>query len=89
MSLNPQNQDLMFVLLPIQSSMVRLGISDHSLICATRKLNSVFKRVSRNSVEFRTLRNLLFKVFSMIYNNAWVELDNKQNVDEMWECWKT
>ena len=48
----------------IQSGAIHLGISDHSLIYAPRKLNYVFKRVSRNSVEFRNFKK--FNVESFI-----------------------
>ena len=72
----------------IQSGVVHLGISDHSLIYATRKLNSVIN--SQNSVEFRNFRKFNVESFlSDLYMLPWVELDCKQNVDEMWECWKT
>ena len=74
----------------IQSGVVHLGISDHSLIYATRKLNSVIKGNSQNSVEFRNFRKFNVESFlSDLYILPWVELDCKQNVDEMWECWKT
>lgn len=73
----------------IQSGVVHLGISDHSLIYATRKLNSVIRGVSQNSVEFRKFRKFNVESFlSDLYMLPWVELDCKQNVDEMWECWK-
>ena len=47
----------------IRSGVVHLGISDHSLIYATRKLNSVFKRVSRNSVELRNFKKFNVESF--------------------------
>ena len=73
----------------IQLGVVHLGISDHSLIYATRKLNSVFKRVSRNLVEFRNFKKFNVESFlNDLYTLPWVELHNKQNVDEMWDCWK-
>ena len=73
----------------IRSDVVHFGISDHSLIYATRKLNSVFKRVSRNSFEFRNFKKFNVESFlNDLYTLPWVELDNKQNVDEMWKCWK-
>ena len=87
---------LMFALLPLRIKLfnrayvVHLGISDHSLIYATRKLNSVIKGNSQNSVEFRNFRKFNVESFlSDLYMLPWVELDCKQNVDEMWECWKT
>ena len=67
--LNLQNQYLMFALLPsspdkiMQSGVVHLGISDHSLIYATRKLNSVIKGNSQNSVEFRNFRKFNVESF--------------------------
>jgi hypothetical protein len=75
----------------IHSGVVHLGISDHSLIYATRKLNSVIKGNSQNSVEFRNFRKFNVESFlSNLYMLPWVELNCcKQNVDEMWECWKT
>ena len=73
----------------IHSGVVHLGISDHSLIYATRKLNSVFKRLSQNSVEFRNFKKFNVESFlNDLYTLPWVELDNKQNVHEMWECWE-
>jgi hypothetical protein len=73
----------------IQSGVMHLGISDHSLIYATRKLNSVTKGDSQNSVQFRNFRKFNVESFlSNLYVLPWVELDYKQNVDEMWECWK-
>ena len=74
----------------IQSGVVHLGIRDHSLIYATRKLNSVIKGDRQNLVEFRNFRK--FNVESSLndlYMLPWVELDSKQNVDQMWEFWKT
>ena len=49
----------------IQSGVVhlRVGISDHSLIYATRKLNSVIKGNSQNSVEFRNFRKFNVESF--------------------------
>ena len=73
-----------------QSGVVHLGISDHSLIYATRKLNSVRKGDTQNLVEFRNFRKFNVESFlSDLYLLPWVELDSKQHVDEMWTCWKT
>ena len=69
----------------IRSDVVHLGISGHSLIYATRKLNSVFKRVSRNSVEFRNFKKFNVERFlNDLYTLPWVELDNKQNVNKIY-----
>ena len=47
----------------IQSGVVHLGISDHSLIYATRKLNSVIKGDRQNLVEFRNFRKFNVESF--------------------------
>ena len=87
MLLNLQNQYLMSVLFPLRMKLfsrawyVLVYISDHSLIYATRKLNSVFERVSRNSVEFRNFKKFYVERFlNDLYTLPWVELNNKQNV---------
>jgi hypothetical protein len=83
--LNLQNQYLMFALLHLRiklfnrSGVVHLGISDHSLIYATRKLNSVIKGNFQNSVEFRNFRKFNVESFlSDLYMLPWVELDCKK-----------
>ncbi len=63
----------------IQSCVVHLGISDHSLIYATCKLNSVIKGDFQSSVEFRNCRKFNVESFlSDLYMLPWVELDCKQ-----------
>ena len=47
----------------IQSGVVHLGISDHSLIYATCKLNSVIKGDRQNLVEFRNFRKFNVESF--------------------------
>ena len=47
----------------IQSGVVHLGISDHSLICATRKLNSVIKGILKIRLNLETLGNSMLKAF--------------------------
>ena len=86
----------MSVLLPLRIKLfswtwyILVLVHDHSLIYATRNLNSVFKRVSRNAVEFRNFMKFnVDSFFNDLYALPWVGLDNKQNVDEMWESWKT
>ena len=74
----------------IQSGVVHLGVSDHSLIYATRKLNSVIKGDRQNLVEFRNFRKFNAESFlNYLYMLPWVELDSKKNVDQMWKSWKT
>ena len=74
----------------ISSGVIHLGISDHSLIYAIRKLNYVPKTGSRNQIEYRNFKHFNAQSFlNDLYILPWSELDNKQNVDEMWECWKS
>ena len=47
----------------IPSGVVHLGISDHSLVYATRKLNSVIKGDRQNLVEFRNFRKFNVESF--------------------------
>ena len=65
-------------------------LSDNSLIYATCKLNSVIKGDRQNLVEFRNVRKFNVEGFlNDLYMLPWIELDSKQNVDQMWESWKT
>jgi hypothetical protein len=56
-------------------------------VCIT---SSPDKIIQSDSVEFRNFRKFNVESFlSDLYMLPWVQLDCKQNVDEMWECWKT
>ena len=58
----------------IQSGVVNLAISDHSLIYATRKLNSVIKGDRQNLSEFRNFRKFNVESFlNDLYMLPWVE----------------
>ncbi len=75
----------------ISSGVIHLGISDHSLIYAIRKLNYVPKTEARNSIEYRNFKHFNAESF---LNDLYIlpsssELDDKQNIDQMWECWKS
>ena len=71
------------------SGILHLGISDHSLIYAIRKLNSRPNNGSQGFVEIRNLKKFNAQCFlNDLYTIPWAELDSKRNVDEMWECWK-
>ena len=62
----------------IQSGVVHLAISDHSLVYATRKLNSVIKGDKQKLVEFRNFRKFNVESFLKdLYMLPWVELDSK------------
>ena len=74
----------------ISSGVIHLGISDHSLIYAIRKLNCIPKTRAQTSVEYRNFKNFNAESFlSDLYILPWTEIDNKENVDAMWECWKS
>ena len=74
----------------ISSGVIHLGISDHSLIYAIRKLNCIPKTRTQTSVEYRNFKNFNAESFlSDLYILPWTEIDNKENVDAMWECWKS
>jgi hypothetical protein len=68
---------------------VLLNLQNQYLMFALLPLRiKLFNQIRLN---LETLGNLMLKAFSVtcICFRAWVELDCKQNVDEMWECWKT
>ena len=72
----------------ISSGVIHLGISNHSLIYAIRKLNYVPKTEARNSIEYRNFKHFNAESFlNDLYILPWSELDDKQNIDDMWECW--
>ncbi len=74
----------------VSSGVIHLGISDHSLIYAIRKLNHVPKTRARNLIEYRNFKNFSPENFlSDLYIMPWCEIDDKQNIDEMWQCWKS
>jgi hypothetical protein len=71
----------------IQSGVVHLGISYHSLIYATRKLNSVIlKEILKIRLNLETLGNLMLKAFlvtcicfhwqSLTANKTWMKCGN-------------
>ena len=62
----------------IFSSIVHPGISDHSLIYATHKLNSMPKSGSHGPVEFRNFKNFNVQSFlNDLYMLPWAQLDSK------------
>ena len=74
----------------ISSGVIHLGISDHSLIYAIRKLNYVPKIGARNLIEYRNFKYFNAESFlNDLYILPWIEIDKKENVDKMWECWKS
>ena len=69
---------------------MHLGISDHSLIYAIRKVNAKPITESQGYVEFRNFKK--FKVSNFLndlYGVPWEEMRNKSDVDGMWEILKT
>ena len=74
----------------ISSGVIHLGISDHSLIYPVRKLNYVPKIGARSFIENRNFKHFNDESFlNDLYILPWTEIDNNENVDIMWECWKS
>ena len=68
----------------ISSGVIHLGISDHSLIYAIRKLNYVPKIGARNLIEYRNFKYFNAESFlNDLYILPRIEIDKKENVDKM------
>ena len=74
----------------IFSGAVHLGISDHSLIYAIRKINIRPNTEPQGFLEFRNFKNFnVSRFLDDLHSILWEEIRFKRNVDEMWELWKT
>ena len=76
----------------ISSGVVHLGISDHSLIYAIRKLNTKVntKAQGHNFLEFRNFKNFdAARFLDDLHDVPWEDIRYKRNIDEMWKLWKT
>ena len=74
----------------IFSGMLHLGISDHSLIYAIRKINAEPTTESQGCVEFTNFKKFKASNFlNDLYVVPWEEIRSKEDVDGMWEIWKT
>ena len=76
----------------ISSGVVHLGISDHSLIYAIRKLNTRanIKAQGHNFLEFRNFKNFVAARFlDDLHDIPWEDIRYKRNIDDMWKLWKT
>ena len=72
------------------SGVVHIGISDHSLIYAIRKINARSNNELESFLEFRNFKNFNISSFlDDLYNIPWEQIRFKRNVDEMWKLWKT
>ena len=76
----------------ISSGVVHLGISDHSLIYAIRKLNRRVntKAQGHNFLEFRNFKNFdAARFLDDLHDVSWEDIRYKRNIDDMWKLWKT
>ena len=76
----------------ISSGVVHLGISDHSLIYAIRKLNTRVntKAQGHNFLEFRNFKNFdAARFLDDLHDVPWEDIRYKRNIDDMWKLWKT
>ena len=76
----------------ISSGVVHLGISDHSLIYAIRKLNTRVntKAQGHNFLEFRNFKNFdAARFLDDLHDVSWEDVRYKRNIDDTWKLWKT
>ena len=76
----------------ISSGVVHLGISDHSLIYAIRKLNARVNTQAQghNFLEFRNFKNFDAARFLDDWQDvSWEDVRYKRNIDDTWKLWKT
>ena len=79
-------ESLLDVCITSSPEKIILGISDHSLIYAVGKLNYVPKIGAQNLIEYRNFKHFNAESFlNDLYILPGTEIDNKENVDRMWE----
>ena len=61
----------------ISSGVIHLGISDHSLIYAIRKLNYIPKTGSRNSIEYRNFKKFNAESFLNDLKSLFIQVLDK------------
>ncbi len=75
----------------ICSGVSHVGISDHSLINAFRKLSTGLHNKGHSTVNDRQFKNLTLKVFEVIFfhriGTSYIRAYNNPN--DMWRVWKT
>ena len=70
----------------IFSGVVHLGVSDHSLIHAIRKINarSNTKVQHHNFLEYRNFKNFnVTRFLDDLYDVSWEDIRHKSNIDDM------
>ena len=74
----------------IISGVLHLGISEHSLIYAIRKIHAKPTNEPQGCVEFRIFKKFKASYFlNDLYGVPLEEIKCKPDVDGMWEIWKT
>ena len=72
------------------SGVIHMGISDHSLIYAIRKINPVTKtRSNATTIEFRNMKRFNQQQFIVdLLGQPWELIVLEKDTDSMWSCWK-
>ena len=75
----------------IHSDVFDVGLSDHSLVYAVRKINSLPKCNRTREIEVRNFKNFNSKRFlEDLQAQPWAQLSfYEADVNAMWSCWKT
>ena len=72
-----------------QSGVIDFGISDHSAIFCTRKINKGCKINSHNTCKVRCMKNFDQKVFvDKLNSKDWFEVLNCEEIDKAWSLFK-
>jgi len=73
----------------VQSGVIHIGISDHSLVYTIRKIGISTTRNSHNMISYRSKKHFNIDKFINDLNSVpWENLDNLENPDDMWNTWK-
>ena len=75
----------------IHSDVFHVGLSDHSLVYAVRKINSFPKCNRTREIEVRNFKNFKGELFPEdLQAQPWAQLSfYEADVNAMWSCWKT
>ena len=75
----------------IHSDVFHVGLSDHSLVYAVRKINSLPKCNRTREIEVRNFKNFNSERFlEDLQAQPWAQLSfYEADVNAMWSCWKT
>ena len=74
----------------VKSGVIHLGISDHSLIYAIRKINYVYKVTSNHINEFRNMKRFDEKLFTAdLLSQPWLNITAENDINSLWSSWKS